>query len=117
MRRHGLREDQFARVDYLLPGRPVYVGQDSERGNRLSVDAVIWKFRSGAARRYFPERSGPWKNIHTQFSRWAKAGVGESLFKVLADDPDDQYAMIDATVVGAHQQSAGAGKKGVQPKP
>jgi hypothetical protein len=31
------------------------------------------------------------------------SGVWESLFKTLADDPDSEYAMIDATVVRAHK--------------
>ena len=48
MKRYGLRDDQFARIETLLPGRPGTVGRSSELGNRLFVEAVIWKFRSGA---------------------------------------------------------------------
>jgi transposase len=117
MKRYGLRDDQFARIEHLLPGRPGHVGRNSQLGNRLFVEAVIWKFRSGAPWRDLPERFGKWKNIHTRFSRWAKSGVWESLFKTLADDPDNEYAMIDATIVRAHQHSAGALKKGVSTKP
>ena len=116
MKRYGLRDDQFARVEMLLPGRPGTVGRNSEGGNRLFVEAVIWKFRSGAPWRDVPERFGAWKNIHTRFSRWAKSGVWESLFKALADDPDNEYAMIDATIVRAHQHSAGAQKNRVATK-
>ena len=32
MNRHGLRDDQFARIEKLLPGRPGYVGRNSDRG-------------------------------------------------------------------------------------
>jgi transposase len=64
-----------------------------------------------------PERFGGWCNTHKRFSRWAVSGVWESLFKALADDPDNEYAMIDATIVRAHQHSAGALKKGVSTKP
>jgi transposase len=116
MRRYGLRDDQFARIEHLLPGRPGYVGRSSVLGNRLFIDAVIWKFRSGAPWRDLPERFGAWKNIHTRFSRWSEKGVWERLFKALADDPDNEYAMIDATIVRAHQHSAGARKKGVSTK-
>jgi transposase len=84
---------------------------------RIFVEAVIWKFRSGAPWRDLPERFGDWKNIHKRFSRWAASGVWESLFKTLADDPDNEYAMIDATIVRAHQHSAGARKKGGATKP
>jgi transposase len=64
-----------------------------------------------------PERFGDWKNTYKRFSHWAASGVWESLFKPLADDPDDEYAMIDATIIRAHQYSAEAPKKGVAAKP
>ena len=54
-----------------------------------------------------------WKWI----SRWTESGVWQNLFKVLADDPDNEYAMIDATIVRARQHSAGALEKGVSTKP
>src|ERR1035441_11115575 len=117
MKRYGLRDDQFARIEARLPGRPGSVGRNSDRGNRLFVEAVIWKFRSGAPWRDLPERFGDWKNTHKRFSRWAASGVWENLFKALADDPANEYAMIDATIVRAHQHSAGALKKGVSIKP
>jgi transposase len=111
MNRHGLRDDEFARIEKQLPGRPGHVGRNSDLGNQLFVEAVIWKFRTGVPWRDMPVRFGAWKNIHTRFSRWATTGVWESLFKALADDPDNEYAMIDATIVRAHQHSAGARKK------
>ena len=117
MPRYGLRDDQFARIEHLLPGRPGHVGRNSELGNRLFVEAVIWKFRSVLLWRDLPERFGAWKNIHSWFSRWAKNGVRQNFFKTLADDPDYEYAMIDATIVRAHQHSAGALKKGGSTKP
>ena len=58
-----------------------------------------------------PERFGDWKNTHPRFSRWAKAGVWERVFRRLAADGNNEYAMIDSTIVRAHQPSAGALKK------
>jgi len=40
-----------------------------------------------------------------------KSGVFERIFKLLSSDPDHEYMMIDATIVRAHQHSAGARKK------
>ena len=117
MERYGLRDDQFARMEHLLPGRPGHVGRNSVLGNQLFVEAVIYKFRTGSPWRDLPTRFGGWKNTHKRFSRWAKSGVWESLFKALADDPDNEYAMIDASIVRAHQHSAGALKKGASTKP
>ena len=88
------------------------VGRSSDLGNRLFVDVVIWKFPVGTWWRDLPERFGGWCNTHKRFSRWAVSGVWKSLFKALADAPDNEYAMIDATIVRAHQLSAGALKKG-----
>ena len=88
MRHHGLRDDQFTRIETLLPGRPVTVGR---RGNELFVEAVIWKFGSGAPW-WIYRRFGDWKNTHKRVSRWARAASG-GVFQALADDPDNEYAM------------------------
>ena len=32
MKRYGLRDDQFARIETLLPGRPGTVGRNSDAG-------------------------------------------------------------------------------------
>jgi hypothetical protein len=39
------------------------------------------------------------------------------VFKALAADADNEYAMIDSTIVRAHQHSAGARKKTAATKP
>jgi hypothetical protein len=39
------------------------------------------------------------------------------VFQHLAADADNEYAMIDSTIVRAHQHSAGARKKGAAAKP
>jgi transposase len=96
MKRYGLRDDQFARIEMLLPGRPGSVGRNSDGGNRLFVEAVIWKFRSGAPWRDLPERFGAWKNIHTRFSRWAMCGRL----------PVVKWLSYDAALVGAVMCSA-----------
>jgi hypothetical protein len=43
----------------------------------------------------------PWKAVHTRFSRWAVSGVWAKLFRHLAAGADNEYAMIDSTVVRA----------------
>src|SRR5271156_4137556 len=87
MRRYALRDDQFARIEGLLPGRPGTVGRNSQLGNRVFVEAVIWKFRSGAPWLDLPERFGGWKNVHTRFSRLGEKGrLGES-FQSLGERP------------------------------
>jgi transposase len=93
----------------LVPGRPGRVGRNSDEGNRPFAEALIRKLRTGAPRRDLPGRSGDRKNTHKRFARWAESGVWESPFESLADDPDDEYAVIDATVVGVTASSRKSG--------
>jgi transposase len=58
-----------------------------------------------------PARFGDWKIVHQRHGRWAESGVFRRIFKMLASDHDNEYMMIDATIVRAHQHSAGARKK------
>ena len=110
MRRYALRDDQWDRIKDILPGREGHVGVTA-RDNRLFVEAVIYRYRAGIPWRDLPERFGDPIKIHTRFSRWAKSGVWKMLFEMLASDADNEYAMIDSTIVRAHQHSAGAQKK------
>jgi transposase len=117
VRRYGLREDQWGRIKNLLPGSAESVGVTA-RDNRLFVEAVLYRYRAGIAWRDLPERFGDWKNIHRRHSRWSQSGVWQRVFKVLAGDADNEYVMIDSTIVRAHQHAAGARKKTERtPKP
>ena len=109
-RRYTLRDDQWERIQNLLPGRDGHVGVTA-KDNRLFVEAVLYRYRSGSAWRDLPSRFGDFRVIHTRFSRWSKSGVWEKIFEQLAADADNEYAMIDSTIVRAHQHSAGAKKK------
>lgn len=110
-RRYGLRDDQWARIEHLLPGRVGHVG-GTARDNRLFVEAVLYRYRAGIPWRDLPERFGDGQAVHRRFSRWAASGVWERVFQALSVDADNEYAMLDATIVRAHQHSAGARKKG-----
>ena len=110
MWRYGLRDDQWERIEGLLPGRLGPVGVTAA-DNRRFVEAVLYRYRAGLPWRDLPERFGDWKNVHRRHSRWSKSGVWEQVFRHLAADADNEYAMIDSTIVRAHQHSAGAQKK------
>jgi putative transposase len=51
--------------------------------------------------------------VHKRFTRWAEAGVWEKVFASLTADPDNDYLMLDSTLVRAHQQAA-TGKGGTK---
>src|ERR1700730_3198954 len=110
MQRFGLRDDQWERIKDLLPGREGHVGGNAA-DNRLFVDAVLYRYRTGVPWRDLPARFGDWNIVYQRFNRWAKSGVFDRIFKLLASDADNEYMMIDASIVRAHQHSSGARKK------
>jgi transposase len=87
------------------------MGRPPKTTNRVFINAVLWKVRTGAPWRDLPERFGPWKTIYSRFRRWALAGHFQAIFEALQVDVDDQWNAIDGSYVRAHQHSAG-GKGG-----
>ena len=115
-RRYGLRDDQWGRMADLLPGRVGHVG-GTARDNRLFVEAVLYRYRAGIPWPDLPERFGKWKSVHQRFGRRAKRGVWARVFAALSADAENEDALIDATIVRAHQHSAGARNKGALTRP
>ena len=111
MRRFELSDEQWLRVEGLLPGKSGDPGQPG-KDNRLFLDAVLWIVRTGAPWRDLPERFGDWNSTFVRFNRWAKKGVWLRVFDAL-QAPDLEWVMLDATIVRAHVHAAGASKKAV----
>ena len=110
VKRYELSQVQWERIAPLLPGKAGDPGRTAT-DNRLFVNGVLWVLRSGAHWCDLPERYGRWKTLHKRFSRWSKTGVWDRVFADLIKDRDNQYLMIDSTLVRAHQQAA-TGKGG-----
>ena len=106
-RRYALTDTQWNCIKDLLPGRAGHVGAPG-KNNRLFVDAVLYRYRAGIAWRDLPERFGDFRVIHTRHMRWSRSGIWQRVFETLSAQADNEYAMIDATIVRAHQHSAGA---------
>src|SRR5437660_4287562 len=77
MRRHEISESEWSRIQGLLPLERDRPGRPSELSNRLFMNAVIYIAKTGIQWRDLPERFGPWKTVHSRFSRWNKQGVFE----------------------------------------
>lgn len=106
-RRYALRDDHWEKIAHLLPGREETPGVTA-KDNQLFVDAVLYRYRAGIPWRDLPERFGDWNNVAKRHRRWSKSGVWERVFEHLAEEADNEYAAIDATIVRAHQHAAGA---------
>ena len=107
MSRRTLTDAQWARIEPLLPGKEGDRGRTGS-DNRLFIDAILWLARGAAPWRDLPPELGNWRTVHSRFRRWTIAGVWESLFKTLRQDPDFEYVLIDATICKAHADASGA---------
>lgn len=94
----------------MLPGKVGDAGC-SGTDNRMFVNGCLWVLRSGGHWKDLPARYGKWKTVHRRFSRWCDAGVWEKIFAALTADRNNQYLMLDSTIVRTHQQAA-SGKGG-----
>jgi len=109
MPRHALTDWQWSQLEPLLPkDRP---GPKTKRGDRLFIDAVLYRAKTGIPWRDLPQRFGPWKTVYNRFNNWALRKVWERIFLAVQSAPDPTGSIADATIVRAHQDAAG-GKGG-----
>src|ERR1700745_3319878 len=114
MIRHRLTDEQWSRIEDLVPGKPGDPGR-SGKNNRLFVDAIVWMARTGTPWRDLPPFFGKWNSVWKRFRPWAKAGVWERMLAALADDPDFESIMLGGTTIRVLQHAAG-GKGGFKNK-
>lgn len=105
--RFGITDAMWAKVASLLPGKATDCGVTA-KDNRLFLEAVLWRVRTGLPWRDLPGAFGRWNSVFQRFRRWAQGGVFERLFACLSDEPDFEYALIDGTIVTVHQKAGGA---------
>ena len=108
-------DETWAKVAALLPGMASDRGVTA-RDNRLFLEAVLWRVRTGLPWRDLPSDFGNWNSVFQRFRRWAVAGVFDRIFERLSGEPDFEYALIDGTIVSAHQKASGA-KGGLKIRP
>lgn len=107
MSRRALTDQQWARIEGLLPGKQSDPGR-SGVDNRLFVDAILWMAYNAAQWRDLPPSFGKWTGVHARFRRWSHAGVWQRLFESLTEDPDFEYVLVDSTISKVHADASGA---------
>jgi transposase len=115
MERLVLTDAQWAKMEPHCLGK---VGDPGRSGadNRLFVEAVLWIARTGSPWRDLPPGFGKWNTVYTRFRDWRDADVFQRLFDACSDEPDLEYAMVDATIVKVHRHGQGA-KGGLRARP
>jgi len=115
MDRFVLSDAQWAKMESHCLGKPTDPGR-SGANNRLFVEGVLWIARTGSPWRDLPAAFGNWNSVYTRFRDWRDADVFKRLFDACSDDPDMEYAMVDATIVKVHRHGQGA-KGGLKARP
>ena len=73
MERLILRDEQWARIKDLLPGKSSDCGVTAS-DNRLFLEAVLWIARTGAPWRDMPTSFGHWHRVYVRYNHWAHKG-------------------------------------------
>src|ERR1700759_4829834 len=115
MDRFVLTNAQWAKME------PLCLGKQSDPGRRgkdtgLFDETARWIPRPGRPWRGLPLSFGHWNSVFTRFRDWVKADIWKRLFDAVSDDPDMEYAMVDATIVQVHRHGQGA-KGGLKTRP
>lgn len=115
MIRYCLTDSQWRKIEPLCLGKKSDAGRTGGDG-RLFIEAVLWIVRTGSPWRDLPEQFGHWNTVFQRFRYWAERDVFQRIFDALSDDPDMEYAMVDATIVHVHRHGHGA-KGGLKARP
>ena len=115
MERFVVTDAQWAKMEPCCLGKPTDPGR-SGSDNRLFIEAVLWIVRTGSPWRDLPAFFGKWNTVFKRYRDWVKADVFMRLFEACSDEPDLEYAMVDATIVKVHRHGQGA-KGGFRAKP
>ena len=112
-RRYELSDFEWSIIQPLLPNKPRGVPRADDR---KVLNGIYWRLRTGSPWADIPERYGPPTTCYNRFVRWRKLGVWDRIFDAVSEDPDMEFAMVDATIVKVHRHGQGA-KGGLRARP
>lgn len=100
-------------ADAGRPGRPW-------NDHRQTLEAICWRFRTGAPWRDVPSEFGAWQSIWERHRRWSADGTYAAMFVAVKKASGisvtelDALVSVDSTSARVHQHAAGApsGRKG-----
>ena len=110
--RDVITDSLWSQIEPLLPSTAPKRG-GRWRSHRELVEAIAWRFRTGAPWRDLPERFGPWQTAYHRHNCWSEDGTYARLHQHLMGSADAQGELewlvsVDSTIVRAHQHAAGA---------
>ena len=81
----------------------------------MSVVSLVYK-KTDSVRRLSQTLEGSWKTVYSRFRKWIDDGILDNIFRILSLEAELEELSIDASIIQAHQHSAGAKKGGLQMK-
>src|SRR4051794_18170363 len=117
MRRGDLTDQQWQRLEPLLPPEKPWTGRPNEDHRRI-LNGILWIHRTGAPWRDLPRCYGPMGTVSSRFYRWRKAGIWQRMLSDLQAEAEQRGEIdwdlhfVDATIIRAHQHAGGARRDG-----
>ena len=108
-----LTDEAWAHIAPILVTLQSRAGRPPGLSDRLCIEAVRYRARTGLPWRDLPQDFGRWDAVSKRLRRWEGRGVWRRLWEHLrtADGPRMGHLFSAATLVRAHQHAAGALKK------
>jgi transposase len=115
MARYELTEQQWQRIEPLLP--PLKSGKRGHPylDHRPIINGILWVLNTGAPWADLPERYGPHQTVYDRFVRWQRCGLWQELLVALQACEDAygrlhwHYGAGDSTIIPAHPTAATVG--------
>jgi transposase len=112
LRAGAVSDELWALIEPVLPsqvrrGRPW-------NDHRLTLEGIIWRFRTGSPWRDLPRYFGAWQSVAERHLRWSQDGTYARIFAAVQADLDDRdrdllgLLSVDSSIVRTHQHAAGA---------
>jgi Putative transposase of IS4/5 family (DUF4096) len=76
MARIALTDENWAELQEVMKNK----GCHRWKNDRIVMEAIIWKLRTGSQWRDIPTELGPWKTAFNKFNRWSKKGLWKGFF-------------------------------------
>ncbi|MAO93911.1 MAG: hypothetical protein CMM81_20520 [Rhodospirillales bacterium] len=103
--RFDLSDEEWAVIAPLLPKN---VRGPRRQDDRRVLNGIFYILRTGAPWRDLPERYGPRTTVYNRYVRWGERGVWKGIFNALAEEVEDSFLFIDASIVKAHRAASGS---------
>jgi transposase len=102
-RRYELSDFEWSIIEPLLPNKPRGVPRVDDR---MVLNGIYWRLRTGSPWADIPERYGPSTTCYNRFVRWRKIGVWDRIFDAVSKAYDGKVQMIDSSSIRVHQHGA-----------